>query len=134
MNFEIFDDDFAENKEKYKKEILALSKKHVLPNMEKEFLKFVDEFLTGTRNYYIILFALKTMENISNGDSYEFAPLKAFVFMPDLTLFQTMCMVAKKYLIGGEELANFYNVEIEAPKKKFSKKIDTLKEKKDIQN
>lgn len=125
MNFEIFDDDFEENKSNYKKEIELLSKNLIDEKMEKQFKSFVDENLNCTRNYYIILFALKTTQNILNGDSFELAPFKAFTFLPDVTFFQTMCMVCKKFLKKGNDFANFYNVNIEKPK------IKNIKEKKD---
>lgn len=118
MNFEIFDDDFEENKLAFKKEISSFSKNLVKNNLEKEFELFVDENLNCTRNYYIILFALKTTQNILNGESFELAPFNAFSFLPDVTFFQTMCMVCKKFLKKGEELAKYYNIEIEKPNHK----------------
>ncbi len=125
MNFKIFDDDFEDNKLSYKKEIELLSKNLIEKNMDKPFKSFVDENLNCTRNYYIILFALKTTQNILNGDSFELAPFKAFSFLPDVTFFQTMCMVCKKFLKKGDDLANFYNIKIENPK------LENVIEKKD---
>lgn len=121
MNFELFDDDFDESKSKYKKEILTLSKNLVLKNMEDDFKKFVTKNLTCTRNYFILLFALKTIENVEEGESFEMAPISAFTFLPDTTFFQTMCMVIRKYLKHGEDFADYFNVKLETPSSKYSK-------------
>lgn len=131
MNFEIFDDEFDEEKSGYKKEINILGKNLISKEKKDDWKKFVSLSLTNTRNYYLIITALKIMQNLNENMTFDSAYFKALSFMPDMSFFNTVVMIVCAYHEKGVAFANYFNVEptkinMKKTQKKADKKYSTL--------
>lgn len=120
MNFKIFDDEFEDKKQNYLQEIENLSKNVITPEKKKQWNDFVNKVLVDTRSYYILIYALKVMQNLenqknfSNADEYfNNALINAMMFMPDKTFIETAILIVSKFHRLGMELAKNQNVDID---------------------
>lgn len=121
MNFEIFDDEFEQDKPSYLEEIQELSNQVVEPKHKERWEKFVEENLVSTRNYYLIITALKVMKNLNDGQDFEMALVSALAFMPDFTFLETVVILVGIFHAKGEEFAKHHKVDIKPYQKKNNK-------------
>lgn len=112
MNFEIFDDEFEQEKEGYNQEIKNLSKNLIESSKKTKWNKFVESNLVSTRNYYLITTALKVMKNINQGQDYDSALMTSLSFMPDFTFLETTIILVAKFHPKGEEFATYHKIDI----------------------
>jgi hypothetical protein len=111
MNFELFDDDFEKDKFLYLKEIYDLSDKQINPSFRGDWNSFVASTMVSTRAYYIIVTALKVMQNLAKTTDFDNCVFNALPFMPDQEFVETVVLVVAKYHEKGIELAKHFGVD-----------------------
>lgn len=129
MNFEIFDDEFEQEQFEYLKEIYALSDELISKAQRGKWNLFVSTTLKNTRNYYILITALKVMQNLNEGKNYDSAVFEALSFMPDQTFIETVVTIVGVYHKNGEILAKHYNIDLSLYKKEEKDKKASSSEK-----
>lgn len=138
MKFEMFDDDFEQDKFDYLKEIYALSDQLIDKKIRGDWNLFVSGTMVSTRTYFIIITALKVMKNLNQGLDFDTCVFQALPFMPDQGFVETVVLVVAKYHAQGKALAEHFHLDashlsqpkLEQPSGKMNKKINLKSEKK----
>lgn len=133
MRFDIFDEDFEEDLPKYKIEIEKLSSKLIAPEDKFVWDVFVKKTLTNTRNYYIIITSLKTMNNLQASSNFDVALFSSLSFMVDPSFIEMVASIVGKFHAKGLEFARHFGVDaqnlIKHKEREKAKKRKTIKRK-----
>ena len=138
MKFEMFDDDFEQDKVDYLKEIYDLSDKLIDKKIRGDWNLFVSSTMVSTRTYFIIVTALKVMKNLNQGADFDTCVFQALPFMPDQGFVETVVLVVAKYHTMGKALAEHFHLDashlthpkLDKKNGKVDKKINLKDEKK----
>lgn len=128
MNFEIYDDEFKEEKPEYVKTIYKLSNELIEKEKRKDWDLFVSRALTNTRSYYIIETALKVMQNLNKKQDYDESFFNALGFMPDQSFVEMVVAIVSKYHKVGYDYAKHYNIDMKPFEQKPEDKSQEEKE------
>lgn len=112
MKFEIFDDEFQEQKVNYFKEIYDLSDQLISKPQRGNWNLFISNTLINTRSYYILLTSLKVMQNLNDGKNYDSSVFEALSFMPDQAFVETVVSIVGVYHKQGKDLASHFHIDL----------------------
>ena len=112
MKFELFDDEFEQEKPEYLKTIYKMADELIEKEKRGEWNLFVSRALINTRSFYIIETALKVMKNLNGGMSLDSCIFKSVSFMPDQSFVEMVVAIVSKYHKIGEEFAKHYSVDL----------------------
>ena len=112
MNFELFDDEFEQEKTNYLKEIYHVADELIETEKRGNWNLFVSRALINTRSFYIIKTALKVMSNLNAGQNYDNSFYNALSFMPDQSFANMVIAIVSKYHKDGNEFSNHYHMDI----------------------
>lgn len=128
MKFELFDDEFEQQKPEYLRTIYQMADELIEKEKRGEWNLFVSRVLNKTRNYYILETALKVMKNLNGGMDLDTCIFKSVSFMPDQSFVEMVVAIVAKYHKIGEHFAKHYNVDMGQFKSVKQEKFDEDKD------